>query len=114
MTSAEKAIAAVTLIACAVMLVRLCLGAARRQRFDQAVLAFGQMLRQRALRLWQGRALRRVAQTETKAAIERARTGQRLGPRTGQTNAGEDEGEWSGNVYTPKSFRKPRRPDTLH
>lgn len=104
MNLSEQLLAGLTLTVCAVLLVRLCLSPARRQRFDRTVSAWGWTLRRGALQLWHWRAARRVARTEAEAAIRRAQGGR----------AREDEGEWTGNVYTPKSFRKPRRPDQLH
>ena len=104
MSLAEQLLAALTLAVCAVLGVRLCLGPARQQRFDRALRSWGWTLRRGALRLWHWRRSRRLARTEAEAVIRRARGGK----------AAEDEGEWTGNVYTPKSFRKPRRPDQLH
>ena len=97
MNLAEPLLAGLTLAVCTVLLVRLCLSPARRQRF-------GWTLRHGALQLWHWRASRRLARTEAEAVIRRARGG----------TTANDDGEWSGNVYTPKSFRKTRRPDQLH
>lgn len=104
MDLAEPLLAGLTLVVCAVLLVRLCLPRAQRQRFDRTLRDAGQTLRQGALQLWHWRTSRRVARAEADAVIRRARTGKAAG----------DEGEWHGNVYTPKSFRKTRRPDQLH
>jgi hypothetical protein len=101
---AEQLLAALTLAVCVVLGVRLCLGPARQQRFDRALRKWSRTLRRGALRLWHWRASRRLARTEAEAVIQRARSGRAKG----------DDGEWTGNVYTPKSFRKPRRPDQLH
>lgn len=101
---AEPLLAGLTLIVCAVLLVRLCLRPAQRQRFDRTLRGWGWTLRHGALQLWHWRASRRLARAEAEAVIRRARTGK----------AADDDGEWSGNVYTPKSFRKTRRPDQLH
>ncbi len=103
MNLSEQLLAGLTLAVCAVLLVRLCLGPARRQGFDRILRGWGWTLRHGALQLWHWRAARRLARSEAEAAIRRARAG----------NA-ETQGEWTGNVYTPKSFRKPRRPDQLH
>lgn len=106
MNLAEPLLASLTLAVCAVLGMRLCLGPARQQRFDRALRRSGWMLRRAALRLWHWRASRRLARTEADAVIRRAR---------GSNVAGDaDEGEWTGNVCTPKAFRKPRRPDQLH
>lgn len=105
MNLAEPLLAAITLAVCAVLGVRLCLGPARQQRFDRT-------LRRGARQLWNWRASRHLARTEAEAVIRRAR-GDYAGS-SGSEMGGADEGEWRGNVYTPKSFRKPRRPDQLH
>lgn len=102
MDLAEPLLAGLTLVVCAVLLVRLCLRPAQRQRFDRTLRGWGWTLRHGALQLWHWRASRRLARAEADAVIRRARTGKAA------------EGEWSGNVYTPKSFRKTRRPDQLH
>ena len=109
MNLAEQLLAAFTLAVCAVLGVRLCLGPARQQRFDRALRRWGGALRQGARQLWHWRASWRLARTEAEAAIRRARGGRGTG-----SNGDADEGEWTGNVYTPRSFRKPRRPDQLH
>jgi hypothetical protein len=111
-------LAGTTAVVCLVLLVRLGLGPARQQRFDRTARRLGWRLRAAAQALWaslsrvavwcrgavQGPVARRNAKREADAAIERARTGR---------NA--QGGDWSGNVYTPKSFRKPtasKPPDT--
>ena len=104
MNLAEPLLAGLTLAVCTVLLVRLCLSPARRQRFDRTLRGWGWALRHGALQLWHWRTSRRLARTEAEAVIRRARAGK----------AADDDGEWSGNVYTPKSFRKTRRPDQLH
>ena len=102
MNSLEQWISGITAAVCMVLLVRLCLGAARQRRFDHAVRTLGWKLRNGSLRLWRAPAARRVATREAQAAIDRARKGR------GTSDA--DDGEWQGNVYTPKSFRKHRKP----
>lgn len=104
MNLAEPLLAGLTLAVCTVLLVRLCLSPARRQRFDRTLRGWGWTLRHSALQLWHWRASRRLARTEAEAVIRRARGG----------TTADDDGEWTGNVYTPKSFRKTRRPDQLH
>lgn len=105
MNPVEALLTACTLAACAVLLLRLCLNPARRARFDATARRWGQALRDGAWRLWHWRTARRVARAEAESAIRRARGGPPGEP---------DAGTWAGNVYTPKSFRKPRRPDPLH
>ena len=104
MDLAEPLLAGLTLAVCAVLLVRLCLPPAHRQRVDRTLRGWGWTLRHGALQLWHWRASRRLARAEAEAVIRRARTGK----------TADEAGEWTGNVYTPKSFRKTRRPDQLH
>lgn len=77
----EKIFAAAVLVACVVLGLRLAIGPERIAR---------------ALR-W--RAVRRTAEREARSAIERARRG-----------AGPADGNWDGNVYRPKNFRRPKKP----
>ena len=106
MISAEQGLAAVTLAACVVLGVRLYLSPARRQRLDQSWHRAAAACRRVAWRLRHGSSARRQARAEAEAAIQRARSG------SSRRNA--DDGSWTGNVYTPKAFGKPRRPDQLH
>ena len=94
----DKWLAALTFAACAVLLVRLLLGDVRRQRFDAAAQRAWSAVKRRGFALWHWRAARRAAKKEAEEAIRRARS--------------KDGGEWEGNVYKPKSFRKP--PNKLH
>ncbi len=96
----ERVFAAIVLAICMVLLLRLTMGVPRRYRFDMALRRTGLALRRAALQAWHWRAARREAQRAREAAdaaIQRAR----------------DRGAWDGNVYTPKSFRKPPR-DKMH
>lgn len=106
MITAEQGLAAVTLAACVVLGVRLCLNPSRRQHLDRALRGGVDTLRRHLGRLWRWPAARRQARAEAEAVIRRA--------RGGATPRAAEDGAWSGNVYTPKSFRKPRRPDQLH
>ena len=94
----EKALAALTFAACIVMLARLSMGETRRWRFDAAVRRGWFAAKRRFFLLRHWRASRRAAAQATEDAIRRARQ--------------KDGGEWDGNVYKPKSFRKP--PNKLH
>ena len=95
----ETFFAALVLATCVLLLVRMALGARHRVRFDAL---FGRWRRQsgRGLDALLG-ALRRPsaevrARRETAAAIRRAQ--------------GRDEaGDWDGNVYRPKSFKRKKR-----
>ena len=96
----ERVLAAIVMAICAVMLLRLVLGERRRARFDAWLRRHWLRLRHTGHNLWRWRENRRQAEQARKVAdelIKRAR----------------DRGEWDGNVYTPKSFRKPPR-DKMH
>ena len=93
----EPVLAAVVLALCVALLLRLLIGARRRQRFDGALRRAVQWLRRKAGALRHWRASRRAAAQAANDAIRRAR----------------GRGEWDGNVYTPKSLRKPPR-DKMH
>ena len=102
---AEKIFAALALTVCAVLLLRLLIGERRRYRFDAAarrlwftLRRFGSWLRRGASSLWHWRSSRRQAARAAEEAIRRARSA---------------DGSWDGNVYKPKSFRKPPR-DKMH
>ena len=90
----EKILAGVVVFVCIALLVRQFIGAPRRYRLDSGLRRLGRALRARALGLYHGPAIRRRARREAEEAIRRARG---------------DDGEWEGNVYRPKSFRKPRK-----
>jgi len=82
----EKVLAGTALAVCVVMLLRLCLGARARYRFDRAWRAAVHAP------MW---VVHRVRASRGAAeAIRRAKSA----------------GEWEGNVYTPKSFKRPRKP----
>lgn len=90
----ETILAGTVLLVCAILLVRLTLSVRRRMQFDFMMQRWWATLAGSWLRLWRWPAARREANREARDAIERARDG----------------GEWDGNVYRPKSFRKPRKP----
>jgi hypothetical protein len=90
----ERILAGLTVAACLVMLVRLCLGAQRRRRFDMSVRGAWAALRRRVLHVWHWRSRRRAAARAAEEAIRRARSG----------------AERDGNVIRPKSFRDRRKP----
>ena len=101
----ERVFAAIAIAVCAVLLVRLLIGERRRYRFDAAarrlwftLRRFALSLQRKALSLWHWRAARRDAAQAAEEAIRRARSA---------------DGSWDGNVYKPKSFRKPPR-DKMH
>ena len=90
----EQILAGLAVAVCAVLLLRLCVGERLRFRFDLAVRRAWTACRRVALRVWHWRSARRSAARIAKEAIERARRGV----------------ERDGNVYKPKSFRRPRKP----
>jgi len=90
----ERVFAAVVFAVCLVLLLRLVMGARRRAWLDATLRRAWQAMRGAVMSLRHRREAARVAE----AAIKRAR---------------ERGGEWEGNVYKPKSFRKPPR-DKMH
>ena len=101
----QQIFAGLVLATCALLLVRLVIGERRRYRFDAAARRLWLMLRRfalwlkrKVLSLWHWRSSRRQAAQAAEEAIRRARSA---------------DGAWDGNVYKPKSFRKPPR-DKMH
>lgn len=90
----DRVLAALALATCAVLLVRLVIGERRRARVDAALRRAWRAVRDIAGSARRRREAARVAEE----AIKRARS---------------RRGEWDGNVYKPKSFRKPPR-DKMH
>lgn len=93
----EKVLAGIVLALCVGLFVRLLVGERRRYRLDAWLQRSAATLAQRARLLWHWRRTRREAQRAADEAIRRAR----------------GEVERDGNVYRPKSFRKPPR-DKMH
>ena len=93
--SFDRVLAAIALAVCVLLFARLLIGARHCQRLDAVLRRAAYAVRAGALSLRHRREAARVAEE----AIERARK------RSG--------GEWDGNVYRPKSFRKPPR-DKMH
>lgn len=101
----QQVFAGLVLATCALLLFRLVIGERRRYRFDAAarrlwflLRRFALWLQRKALSLWHWRSSRRQAAEAAEEAIRRARSA---------------DGSWDGNVYKPKSFRKPPR-DKMH
>jgi hypothetical protein len=89
----EKLFAAVVLAVCLVMLLRMALKPARRQRLDAA-----------AQRLWaRCRSLVRRKPPEPLTQQDAARAAEEAIRRA-------REGRWEGNVFRPRSFRRPKKP----
>lgn len=96
----ERVFAAIALAVCVVLLLRLAIGERRRWRFDAFMRRKWLTMQRTGRSIWHWRDARRDAERARQAAdeaIQRAR----------------DRGDWDGNVYTPKSFRKPPR-DKMH
>ena len=101
----QQIFAGLVLAVCALLLVRLVIGERRRYHFDAAarrlwftLRRFALWLHHNLLSLWHWRSSRRQAAAAAEEAIRRARSA---------------DGSWDGNVYKPKSFRKPPR-DKMH
>jgi hypothetical protein len=90
---AEKIIAGLTIAVCVVLLLRLCLGARLRYRFDTNARGAWLSARRSALNLWHWRSSRREAQHAADAAIQRAQ------------RKAASAFERDGNVYKPDAFR---------
>jgi len=94
MAALQTIFASLMVLVCAVLLVRLVLGRRRQQQFDRTMRRAASAVRRFGARVYHWRSARREAARVAREAIERARK----------------DGDWSGNVYTPKSFRGPRKP----
>jgi len=102
---AEKIIAGLTIAVCVVLLLRLCLGARARGRFDAFARSAWLAARRKAVNLWHWRSSRRAAQQAANEAIQRAQ------------RKAASAFERDGNVYKPDAFQKskqPRDPRDLH
>ena len=93
----EKTFAAVILVICVVLMMRLLIGERRRYRFDAFMRRSWLRTRSAALSAYHWRSSRKNAARTAEEAISRARDG----------------GSWEGNVYKPKSFKRPPR-NKLH
>lgn len=100
----EKLFAGVVLAVCVVLMLRLVLGARRRARFDAAARRAWGRSRHFFSSAYHWRRDRREAERTADEVIRRARGRSANDSR----NGGDSGGEWEGNVYKPKSFRKPR------
>jgi hypothetical protein len=99
MTAMFETIFASTVLAiCIALMIRLLVGPRHRYTIDAWARRAAQGTRLAALRIYHWRSSRQVAKRVTEDAIRRAR---------------EDGGSWEGNVYKPKSFKRPPR-DKLH
>lgn len=99
----ETILASVTLAVCLVLLGRMMLKPRQQQRLDAAVRRTVQACRRSVTSAYRWRSFRKEAARAAEEAIRRARG---PGPRTG----GSWDGDREGNVYKPKSFKRPRKP----
>jgi hypothetical protein len=86
----QSLFAGLALLACVLLMLRLALPVRRRQRFDAACRRALDALRRGPANWFRRKEMREHAQRTASEAIRRAR-----------------EGHWDGNVYRPKSFRRP-------
>lgn len=93
----EKTFAIAVLAICVVLMARLLLGVRLRMKFDAFARRTWQGIRRGAWSLSHWRSSRKSAAQAAEEAIRRAR----------------GEGSWEGNVYKPKSFKRPPN-DKLH
>jgi hypothetical protein len=93
----EKISAAFVAAVCVVFMLRLLVGTKRRAALDGWARLQWLRLKHAWLRLYHWRSSRKSAARLAEEAIRRAR----------------DEGHWEGNVYKPKSFKRPPR-DKMH
>ena len=91
----EKLFAGLMLAVCLLLLVRVLIGARRRERFDAAWLRFRGIVRRRWRAVAGWPLARRRAGRVADEAILRARR--------------RAAGDWEGNVYRPTSFKKKKR-----
>ncbi|MEO8278591.1 MAG: hypothetical protein ABI564_02795 [Ideonella sp.] len=98
-------LAAVGLVICLVLMIRLGLPKLQQRRFDGGVRRAWFSARTKALQVWRWRGQRAEAQRVARDAIDRA-----SGRGSGGAARPKADGAWQGNVYKPKSFRKPRKP----
>jgi hypothetical protein len=92
----EKLLAGLAFVVCVVMLLRLALPAARRDRIDRGLRRSWQYLSAAVTGLACWPARRRAARQAAQDAIRRAQN--------------KPSGQWKGNVYTPDSFGSERNP----
>ena len=93
----EKLFPAFIAALCIVFMLRLLVGERLRWRFDSAMRRSWQRIKSAVLSVYHWRHSRKDAARVAEEAIRRARDG----------------GTWEGNVFKPKSFKRPPR-DKLH
>lgn len=98
---AERIVAALIAAVCIVMLLRLAVGSRRQQKFDRAVRDAWLRTQKTFTRLYRRQATKKEAEKATQEILQRLR----------------QPVERSGNVITPKAFKRPGaqdRSDDLH
>ena len=93
----EKLFPAFIFAVCVVFMARLLMSTRLRMKFDAAARTAWLRIKRAALSVYHWRSSRKTAERVAEEAIRRAR----------------GEGSWEGNVYKPKSFKRPPR-DKLH
>ena len=99
----EPILAGFVLAVCVVLLVRMLLNFRYQRRFDSLMRRAGGACRRFVQASYQWPSARRRAARAAAEAIRRARDGAANGN-------GQWQGDREGNVYKPKSFRRPRKP----
>lgn len=94
----EKVTAAFVACICILFMLRLLAGTKRQAAFDAWARLAWLRLKHGWLQLYHRRSSRKTAERIAQEAIRRAR---------------EDDGHWDGNVYKPRSFKRPPR-DKMH
>ncbi len=99
MFTPDKILSACVLVICLIALARLCVGARWRRRFDNALRRVWLRLRSIRLRRKPPTLSADEAAWLARDAIERARQ-----------RRGQPSGQWQGNVFRPRSFKRPDKP----
>ncbi|MGY4829626.1 hypothetical protein ACVNIS_13710 [Sphaerotilaceae bacterium SBD11-9] len=94
----ETTFAVLVLVICVALMARLLVSPHRRHGLDAWARRTALRIKYAALRLYHWRSSRQTAKRVAEDAIRRAR---------------DDGGSWEGNVYKPKSFKRPPR-DKMH
>lgn len=99
----EKAFAAIVLLACLLFLVRMLIGPRRRAGLDAWLRDWQPPWRRNLRAAWRRSA---AARAQSRAQSQAHRAADDVIERARRSAAG---GEWEGNVYRPKSFKRKKR-----
>ncbi len=104
-------LAALGLLICIALAVRMTLRPPLQRRVDQVVQQTYHRLAWQLRELWQT-----VTHWRRRSALKKAATAKATAAAAAAIQRAKDKpaGEWDGNVYRPKSFEKKRDGDTLH